>query len=83
MLSKARHKQNVTSPKYDVHVQFFQHILLQYRRSKTVSTENNMAEMVIFLIIGETGFSYSKFRFFFKRINKYKSETELYEKRLS
>ena len=29
-LFEVRHKQNVTSPKYDVHVQFLQGILLQY-----------------------------------------------------
>ena len=39
-LSEVRHKQNVTSPKCYVHVQFPKDKLLQYRRSKTVSTEN-------------------------------------------
>ena len=41
-LSKVRHKRNLTSPKYGVHVQFFQDILLQYTRS-TVS--ENWIEM--------------------------------------
>ena len=41
-LSKVRHKQNVTSPKYDVHVQFLQDILLQYMCSKTIRTENRI-----------------------------------------
>ena len=39
-LSKVRHKQNVTSPQYDVHVQFLQDILLQYMCSQTVPTKN-------------------------------------------
>ena len=39
-LSEGRHKQNVTSPKYDVHIQFLQDILLQYLCSQTVPTEN-------------------------------------------
>ena len=37
---QVRHKQNVTSPQYDVHVQFLQDILLQYMCSQTVPTEN-------------------------------------------
>ena len=41
-LSKVRHKQNVTSPQYDVHVQFLQDILLQYTCSKTVTTGNRI-----------------------------------------
>ena len=41
-LSEVRHKQNVTSPQYDVHVQFFQDILLQYMCSKTVPTEKGI-----------------------------------------
>ena len=41
-LSKGRHKQNVTSPKYDVHIQFLQDILLQYLCSQTVPTENRI-----------------------------------------
>ena len=32
----------MTSPKYDVHVQFLQDILLQYMCSKTVPTENRI-----------------------------------------
>ena len=39
-LSEVRHKQNVTSPQYDVHVQFLQDILLPYMCSQTVRTEN-------------------------------------------
>ena len=40
-LSEVRHKQNVTSPQYDVHVQFLQDIILQYMIcSKTDPTEN-------------------------------------------
>ena len=41
-LSEVRHKQNVTTPKYDVHVQFLQDILLQYTCSQTVPTENRI-----------------------------------------
>ena len=41
-LSEVRHKQNVTSPQYDVHVQFLQDILLQYMCSQTVPTENQI-----------------------------------------
>ena len=41
-LSDVRHKQNVTSPQYDVHVQFFQDILLQYMCSQTVPAENRI-----------------------------------------
>ena len=41
-LSEVRHKQNVTSPQYDVHVQFLKDILLQYMCSQTVPTENRI-----------------------------------------
>ena len=41
-LSQVRHRQNVTSPQYDVHVQFLQDILLQYMCSQTVPTENRV-----------------------------------------
>ena len=41
-LSEVRHKQNVTSPKYNVCVQFLQATLLQYMCSKTVPTENRI-----------------------------------------
>ena len=41
-LSEVRHKQNVTSPQYDVHVQFLQDILLQYMCSQAVPTENRI-----------------------------------------
>ena len=42
-LSKVRHKKNVTSPQYDVQVQFLQDILLlQYMCSQTVPTENRI-----------------------------------------
>ena len=41
-LSEVRHKQNVTSPKYEVPVQFFQDILLQYMCIKTVPTQNRI-----------------------------------------
>ena len=41
-LSEVRHKQNVTSPQYDVHVQFLQDKLLQYMCSQTVPTENRI-----------------------------------------
>ena len=41
-LSEVRRKQNVTSPQYDVHVQFLQDILLQYMCSQTVPTENRI-----------------------------------------
>ena len=41
-LSEVRHKQNVTSPKYDVHVQFLQDILLQCMCIQTVPTENRI-----------------------------------------
>ena len=41
-LSKVRHKQNVTSPQYDVHVQFLQDILLRYICSETVPTANQI-----------------------------------------
>ena len=41
-LSEVRHKQNVTSPQYDVHVQFLKDILLQYMCSQTVPTENQI-----------------------------------------
>ena len=41
-LSEVRHKQNVTSAQYDVHVQFLQDILLQYMCSKTVPTDNQI-----------------------------------------
>ena len=37
-LSKIRHKQNLTSPKYSIHVKFLHDI----RRSKTVSIENGI-----------------------------------------
>ena len=40
--SEVRHKQNVTSPQYDVHVQFLQDILLQYMCSQTGPTENQI-----------------------------------------
>ena len=39
-LSEVRHKQNVTSPQYYVHVQFLQDILLQRMCSDTIPTEN-------------------------------------------
>ena len=38
-LSEVRHKQNVMSRQYDVHVQF---LLLQYMCSQTVPTENRI-----------------------------------------
>ena len=41
-LSEVRHKQNVTSSQYDVHVQFLQDILLQYMCSQTVPTANQI-----------------------------------------
>ena len=41
-LSEVRHKQNVTSHQYDVHIQFLQDILLQYMCSKTVPTETQI-----------------------------------------
>ena len=41
-LSEVRHKQNVTSPQYDVLVQFCQDILLQYMCSKTVPADNQI-----------------------------------------
>ena len=41
-LTEVRHKQNVTSPQYDVHVKFLQGILLQYMCSQTVPTENRI-----------------------------------------
>ena len=41
-LSKVRLKQNVTSPQYDVHVQFLQDIRFQYLCSQTVTTENRI-----------------------------------------
>ena len=41
-LSEVPHKQNVTSPKYDVPVQYLQDILLQYMCSQTVPTENGI-----------------------------------------
>ena len=41
-LSEVRHKQNVTLPKYHVHLQFLQDILLQYMCSKTVPTEKRI-----------------------------------------
>ena len=41
-LSEVRDKQNVTSPQYDVHVQFIQYILLQYMCSQTLPTENRI-----------------------------------------
>ena len=41
-LSEVQHKQNVTSPQYDVHVQFFQDILLQYMCSQTVPTKTRI-----------------------------------------
>ena len=41
-LSEVRHKQNVTSPKFDFHVQFLQDTLLQYLCSKIVPTENQI-----------------------------------------
>ena len=41
-LSEVQHKQNITSPQYDVHVQFLQDILLQYMCSQTVPTENQI-----------------------------------------
>ena len=41
-LSEVRHKQNVTSPQFDVHIQFLQDILLQYLCSQTVPTENRI-----------------------------------------
>ena len=41
-LSEVRHKQNVTSPQYDAHVQFLQDKLLQYMCSQTVPTENRI-----------------------------------------
>ena len=41
-LSEVRHKQNIMSPQYDVHVQFLQDILLQYMCSQTVPTENRI-----------------------------------------
>ena len=41
-LSEVLHKQNVTSPQYDVHVQFLQDILLPYMSSQTVPTENRI-----------------------------------------
>ena len=42
MLSEVRHKQNMRSPKYDVHVQFLEDILLQYMCSKTVPIDNRI-----------------------------------------
>ena len=42
LLSKVRHKQNVTSPQYDIHVQFLQDVLLQYISSQSVPTENRI-----------------------------------------
>ena len=41
-LSEVRHKQNVTSPHCDAHVQFLQDILLQYMCSQTVPTEKRI-----------------------------------------
>ena len=41
-LSEVQHKQNVTSPQYNVHVQFLQDIRLQYMCSQTVLTENRI-----------------------------------------
>ena len=41
-LSEVRHKQNVTSPQYDVHVQFLQDILLQYMCSQNLPTDNRI-----------------------------------------
>ena len=41
-LSEVRHKQNVTSPQFDVHVQFLQDILLQYMCCQTLPTENGI-----------------------------------------
>ena len=41
-LSEVLHKQNVTSPQCDVHVQCLQDILLQYMCSQTVPTENRI-----------------------------------------
>ena len=38
-LSEVRHKQNVMSPQYDVHVQFLQYILLKYMCIQTVPIE--------------------------------------------
>ena len=40
--SEVRHTQNVTSPQYDVHVQFLQDILLQYMCIQTVPTETGI-----------------------------------------
>ena len=41
-LSEVRHKQNVTSLQYDVHVQFLQDILLQYMCGQTVPIVNQI-----------------------------------------
>ena len=41
-LSEVRHKQNVTSPQYGVHVQFLQDILLQYMCSQFIPSENQI-----------------------------------------
>ena len=41
-LSEVRHKQNVTSSQYDVHVQFLQDLLLQYMCNQTVPTESRI-----------------------------------------
>ena len=41
-LPKVQYRQNVPSPKYDVHIQFFQDILLQYMCSKTIPTQNRV-----------------------------------------
>ena len=41
-LSEVRHKQNVTSLQYDVHVQFLRDIFLQYMCGQTVPTANQI-----------------------------------------
>ena len=62
-----KHKQNVTSPKYDAQVQFLQDILLQYMCSetqgKTILTENQVE-----IKKKEIQFTHSLFYFHFNYI---------------
>ena len=63
-LSEVQHKQYVTSPKYNAHVQFLHDILLQYMCSKTVPTENQIE-----MKTKEIHFSYFHFNYFVGRPN--------------
>ena len=95
-LSEVLHKQNVMSPKYDVHVQFLQifpfnlfyfyfNSVIDHTDAKALARDEQYGRNGDFLKITvnremvKMGYSFSYFRFFFKRINKHKIQTKLYK----